>query len=514
MKTLICGLLMLLPTMALAQVEQPTTDVLRDDRLARIHDATVRVSVSGGTGTGTIYKEDKDYYYVLTNEHVAGKVGTSVGLEFTKDHYPSPRFVGTVTKSINRPGLDVAEVRILKKSLPEGLTLPVIPLAEAGDAPRELYLITAGCQAGERPSIQMTLTLEDKGKLIYYLPTSRPGRSGSSLVNREGTKIYGLVAWMTGGRDSKGLAMGVEVIRPFLTGEALQTVSTQDFPEDAFEIPLATDQFVGSEILALSEAQDTCPPDSCFDDKCPWDYQYVTDEARKRDNPWLRRYGGPAQPINPQPQPEAPAAPQDDSNPWTNPLPKKDDPTPPPAPEEDRRRLLDFSRLMERFDRIEPKIDRIEPKLEELGPKLDELKPDPDDQARQRRLFQRIESLPDKLIGPEDLNQFAERQSTTLIDRLRNAIWVLFQPFVWAWWIAATLGILWALNLVLSPVFGANWFSVILLWLVAFGRKIVSVVLEAWTALRQPLKQPEEQPKPVKRTRKPRAKKTEEKVDA
>ena len=90
MKTLICGLLMLLPTMALAQVEQPTTDVLRDDRLARIHDATVRVSVSGGTGTGTIYKEDKDYYYVLTNEHVAGKVGTRVGLEFTKDHYPSP----------------------------------------------------------------------------------------------------------------------------------------------------------------------------------------------------------------------------------------------------------------------------------------------------------------------------------------------------------------------------------------------------------------------------------------
>ena len=507
MKTLLCGLLMLMPTVAIAQVTDPV-EVVIEDRLSRIHDATVRVSVSGGTGTGTVYKEDENYYYILTNQHVAGNVGTSVGLEFTKDHYPSPRFVGTVTKSVKRPGIDVAEVRLLKNALPRGLTLPVIPLAEPGDAPRELYLITAGCQAGERPSIQMTLTLEDQGKLIYYLPTSRPGRSGSSLVNREGTKIYGLVAWMTGGRDSKGLAMGVEVIRPILTGETLQEVSNQDFPEDAFEIPLATDQFVGSEILAFGEAVETCPPDSCLEDKCPWDYQYVSDEARKRDNPWLKRYGGPAQPITPSPPQDSPK--DEPSNPWVNPRPAEPEQPKPQSPEqEDRRRLLDFSRLLERFDRIEPKIDRIEPKIDKLG---EELKPDEQEEAQRRRLFERLESIPDNLIGPDDLNNFAERQSDSLIQRLRNAIATLFQPFLWLWNVAVVIGALWLLN----QVFGPGWLAVGIKWLFSLLGQLVSGVTQGVGNLMQSFKTKEEPiavVAPKRRTRKPRAKKTEEKVD-
>jgi uncharacterized protein YdcH (DUF465 family) len=499
MRFLIFALLLAASPVAFSQDFAPPPVHEYGDRLDRIYDATVRVSVSGGTGTGTIYKEDDQFYYILTNAHVA--TSNKVGLEFTKNHYPSPRYQGEVILRVLRSGVDVAAVRVAKSALPAGIALPVIPLATSEEVVKELFLVTSGCQAGERPSIQNTITTRDTSNLIYYLPTSRPGRSGSALIARDGKTIQGLVAWMTDrGASSEGLAMKIDVIRPLLEGQNTQ-VAFDDFPNDAVEIPLGSGELVETEVSALRE----CPADSCLDDNCPWDLEYISTFPAK-DDPWRKRFGGPQ---TPQPKQEAkPQAPASPDNPWASPRPQQPSPQQPSPqqPEKERPRLFDsereFGRLFERFDKLEPKIDRLG---EDLKKRQDE---ELEEAHRRQRLLDRIDRLPDKLIGPDDLNQFAERQSTTLIERIRNAIWTLLQPVIWAWWIALTLGITWALNMILSPIFGANWFAIILLWIVGIGRKAVSGVLTAWKAARQPL-----EAKPVKKPRKPRAKKPAEKAD-
>lgn len=480
------------------------------DRLDRIYDATVRVSVSGGTGTGTIFKEDGQFYYILTNAHVA--TANKVGLEFTKNHYPSPRYQGEVTFRVLRSGVDVAVVRIAKGALPAGIDLPVIPLATADQVSKELLLVTSGCQAGERPSVQNTLTTRDTSNLIYYLPTSRPGRSGSSLVSRDGKTIQGLVAWMTDrGPNSEGLAMKVDVIRPLIEG-GNTIVADEDFPMDAVQIPLGSGEYVETELSTLNE----CHPDSCLDDNCPWDYEYVGNLSAAND-PWRRRFGGPTQPqpSSPtQPSPQEPSVPKIPDNPWQSPReqPRQDtppspqpQPQPKPEPKQDRPRLFDsereFGKLFERFDRLEPKIDRLG---EELKKKQEE---ELEESQRRQRLFDRMESLPDHLIGPDDLNQFAERQSNSLIERLRNLVWTLLQPFVWAWWIALTIGIMWGLNTILSPL-RPDWLAALFLWIVSIVRMFVSAVMQAWNSAWKPL----QQPSPTKRPSKPRAKKAPGKV--
>ena len=263
------------------------------DRLNRIYEATVRVSVAGGTGTGTIFREDEQYYYILTNAHVA--TNKEVGLEFTKDHYPSPRFKGSLVTRVMRSGIDIAVVRIAKSALPSGLTLPVIPLATPEQVTSELLLVTSGCQAGERPSVQLTLTTRPTNGLIYYLPTSRPGRSGSALISRDGKTIQGLVAWMTDrGPKSEGLAMKVGVIRLTALGQSVDMgiQTNQDLPEGALQIPLAPSDYVETEVEVLTSGMASCPPDSCLGDMCPWDYEYVSDPLRNKDNPWNKRFGG------------------------------------------------------------------------------------------------------------------------------------------------------------------------------------------------------------------------------
>jgi hypothetical protein len=472
--------------------QEDTSVVVQEygDRLDRVYDATVRVSVSGGTGTGTIYKEDEQYYYILTNAHVA--TSNRVGLEFTKNHYPSPRYQGEVVFRVLRSGVDVAVARVAKNALPAGINLPVIPLATADQVSKELLLVTSGCQAGERPSVQNTLTTRDTANLIYYLPTSRPGRSGSSLVSRDGKTIQGLVAWMTDrGPNSEGLAMKVDVIRPLLEG-GNTTVSYDDFPLGAIQIPLGSAEYVETELHALSE----CHPDSCLDDNCPWDYDYVTQLSAVND-PWRRRFGGPTQPqpqAPPAPQPQTPAVPD---NPWqirpdAQPQPQpQPEPQQPSKPQPDRPRLFDsereFGKLFERFDRLEPKVDRLGDELKKR--QEEEL----EESRRRQRLFDRMERIPDRLIGPDDLNKFAERQSETLVQRLGNAMrgffWTIVGPFVWAWWILVFVGIMFVLNQFMPGLLGSNWITVLIVGAISIVRQLISALIAGWRAAFKPLEQ-------------------------
>lgn len=479
------------------------------DRLDRIYDATVRVSVSGGTGTGTIFKEDAQFYYILTNAHVA--TANRVGLEFTKNHYPSPRYQGEVTYRVLRSGVDVAVVRVAKSALPAGIDLPVIPLAKSNEVVKELFLVTSGCQAGERPSIQNTITTRDTNNLIYYLPTSRPGRSGSALVSRDGKTIQGLVAWMTDrGPSSEGLAMKVDVIRPLIEGTQTQ-VAFEEFPFDAIEIPLASGEYVDTEVAIL----ENCPADSCVDDNCPWDYEYISLYPAK-DDPWRRRFGGPQAPQQQQPQqPTQPQAPSP-GNPWSSPQPQQPSPQQ-PAPQQpeqrDRPRLFDsereFGRLFERFDKIEPKLDRLEKDVQPIAPKLNDLlNRNEDDEVRQRLLFNRLNQLP---------NELAEKQDRTIRDGLggaiRNFFWELIRPFMWAWWLFVIVSIFFILNQFLPMNYLVPMLFSLVFSLLGYAWQAILNGVAKLSEMRAEQAKPTPVKQAAKKPRKPRARKAAEKAD-
>lgn len=485
------------------------------DRLTRIVESTVRVSVSGGVGTGTVFNEDNDFYYILTNAHVVGNSRT-VGLEFTKNHFASPRYIGEVEKRslLSGQAFDVAVVKIRKNTLPAHIKLPVMEIAGPDDKPRQLLMVTCGCQAGEMPSVQLTATTKQDDRLIYYLPTSRPGRSGSALVDIEGNKIYGLVAWMTGqGRDAQGLAMTSERIRPWLFNQSLSVSYIDNFPQDAVEIPLASDVYVEQEFEIVKKLSE-CEEDSCVDGVCPWNNPAMQTQEQIEVDRWLRRFGpqrtqpqqprpGPSQPTQPlpsqpnnplnpwsNPQPEQPSEPvkpeydgQDESNPWNGPgriLPRKPEDKPPVQPKPDP--LSDASKIDLIYDslkkNIEPTLNKIDGKLttvEEsnresrglLGRLRDRLEGDSESQVPGG-----TPSAPRQpFVNPNDL---ADRVTGGLLERFLNIplVQTIGSVLRFSVWIIFFIAVDWFMTRLMGPT-----------WIVILAGKVISVFSQLLTII-------------------------------
>ena len=228
-----------------------------NDRMQRVYEATVRISTNGCVGTGSVFDESNDFYYILTNEHVVGD-RTFMWVEYTKDHIKSKKIKARVIGRKNTSGItfDVAVLKLPKKSgdadLPD---LPVIPISKNSPTMESRLLLTCGCQGGAIPSIQQCYIKERQANLIKFTPTSLPGRSGSMLCDIEGMEILGLVAWMSMGDNPVGIAMTGDSIRNFCYGivnadkdgdnvllnqlQKSNPAGVARLPLDASEIPLA-----------------------------------------------------------------------------------------------------------------------------------------------------------------------------------------------------------------------------------------------------------------------------------
>jgi len=342
--TFIAIIITLLSAVCVAQDTIPQN--VPNDRLQRVYEATVRVSVSGGIGTGTVFHEDEKHYYILTNEHVISG-NPYANIEFSKAHWPSGKIRGKVIAKKHTSGLsiDVAIVRITKSSI-NNVKLPVIPIGRTAPTMETRLLLTCGCQAGARPSLQQCIIVERRNNLIKYRPTSLPGRSGSALTDPEGKEILGLVAWMSGGSNSVGMAMSCTSIRQWCY-DAVNGVNNTDvilelpdtdpvspLPEGAFEIPLSIE---------------TEPVLNSF-----YNFQ-VSEEEDGVEVDILRLFK--RRRMSPAPKQPAPAPKQKRDNPltddMTNPFNK------PQKPQQDKTLPLgapDF----EKRDKVEPEIPEIE----------------------------------------------------------------------------------------------------------------------------------------------------------
>ena len=115
----IFGLVLLFPSLGFAK------SLTMDEAL----EGVCRVNTDGARGSGTVFAEDEDKYYVLTNGHVVGRASRG-HLEFFQDGYKSAMIPFKTEYSAYEEGtaLDLAVVSVKKKYF--GHYPPrVIPLA-------------------------------------------------------------------------------------------------------------------------------------------------------------------------------------------------------------------------------------------------------------------------------------------------------------------------------------------------------------------------------------------------
>lgn len=187
------------------------------DRLAVVVRATVRVTIAGTCGSGTVVGFDDDgQALVLTNAHVAGsRRGRRVNVERWNVNGKSERGTGVIIAAGYARGMSV-DFALLRCS--RGFANGVTPIPLADRFPDDSKgVISYGCPRCEWPSMQTLRMERSKGQILKWRPQAIGGRSGSSLVDfSEGKpKVVGLLTWGGGGQ---GLGQSAPFVLDALRG--------------------------------------------------------------------------------------------------------------------------------------------------------------------------------------------------------------------------------------------------------------------------------------------------------
>lgn len=167
-------------------------------------------------GSGDCVNIDDNYIYILTNRHVVGN-SKIVSVEFYRQGHQSVYIPATViwTAYKDNEPVDIALLAVDRKKLD---WTPAIVKFDPSD---KLYskgdtVITIGCPQAEWPRAYKGHIVEVSGGTYTITPNVEPGQSGSILMNADGTKAIGLIAWTSNGY---GKAMTSEVIKKAIYGQ-------------------------------------------------------------------------------------------------------------------------------------------------------------------------------------------------------------------------------------------------------------------------------------------------------
>jgi hypothetical protein len=193
---IVLALMTLFPALGFAQ---PLT---MDEAL----EGVCRVSTSGARGSGTVFSEDEEKYYILTNGHVIERARRG-HLEFFQDGYKSAMIPFRTEYSEYKEGtaLDLAVVSVEKKYF--GRFPPrVIPLAPKGTEIKANDLVMAGgCPSAQWATSWKGRVLRNAGAVISFNAAPIGGQSGSGVLvlikDDKGelhTRLGILLAWRIG----------------------------------------------------------------------------------------------------------------------------------------------------------------------------------------------------------------------------------------------------------------------------------------------------------------------------
>tara|TARA_Y100000004_G_scaffold124830_1_gene140412 strand:- start:1309 stop:1956 length:648 start_codon:yes stop_codon:yes gene_type:complete len=184
--------------------------------MEEVGDATCRISTGVSSGTGIIFKEDEDELFILTAAHVLLDDKGSAQLNLSVKLYNSGKISHAIpaynvfAHYMPKTTLDIAVIKIRKADLLSYPKPDVIPLAEKDYEIKEGDIILSfGCPQGFWPSgWKGNVVIAEQGRTVVR-PYAIPGRSGSGIFDKEGTKVIGIIIWRSGTAVPLGLIHAV-----------------------------------------------------------------------------------------------------------------------------------------------------------------------------------------------------------------------------------------------------------------------------------------------------------------
>ncbi len=215
---------------------------LSGDRFEKVIRATVRVTVSGVCGSGTVVgRSQEGNAIVLTNAHVAGTTrGRTVNVERWNTKGISEKGTGTIIASGYGRGTSV-DFALLKCNEVFAKDVDPIPLADRYPN-NQSSVTTFGCPRCEWPSLQVLRLNRKEGQILSWKPEAIGGRSGSSLIDYtdEGPRVVGLLTWAGGG---EGLGQSTPFLLSAMRGKLPTTLEA--LPVGAREVSGQTKEPAG-----------------------------------------------------------------------------------------------------------------------------------------------------------------------------------------------------------------------------------------------------------------------------
>lgn len=193
------------------------------DRFEQVVRATVRVTVSGVCGSGTIVGRDSaGRALILTNAHVAGtSKGRVVNVERWEANGQSERSTAAIISSGYGRGVSL-DFALLRAA--DGFARDVVPIPLADRQPDASSMVTTfGCPRCEWPSLQVLKMNKAEGQILRWAPQAIGGRSGSGVVDYvDGIpRVVGLLTWGGGG---EGLGQSTPFILAAMRGQLPKTI--------------------------------------------------------------------------------------------------------------------------------------------------------------------------------------------------------------------------------------------------------------------------------------------------
>jgi hypothetical protein len=226
------------------QEPRATAVGIAGDRFDQVVRATVRVTVSGVCGSGTVVgRTPEGNAIVLTNAHVAGTTrGRTVNVERWNTNGTSEKGTGTIIASGYGRGTSV-DFALLKCSPAFAKDVDPIPLADRYPS-NQSSVTTFGCPRCEWPSLQVLRLNRKEGQILSWKPEAIGGRSGSSLIDYtdEGPRVVGLLTWAGGG---EGLGQSTPFLLSAMRGKLPTTL--EGLPSGTREVSCQVDEASGSE---------------------------------------------------------------------------------------------------------------------------------------------------------------------------------------------------------------------------------------------------------------------------
>lgn len=183
--------------------------------LNQLSNSICRINTGKALATGFTYKEDKDYYYILTAGHTTGidtepiKINLYHSAAFREVEAEKIYFTYHGIEALDSqeilddkigPCNDVSVLKV-KKSALESIGYPKFELVTFGlnyEAKPNTLIWTYGCSDGNWPSGFKGRLLSLKTNLMRFSPPSIVGRSGSPIMDHECKKVVGLLTLCDG----------------------------------------------------------------------------------------------------------------------------------------------------------------------------------------------------------------------------------------------------------------------------------------------------------------------------